>query len=157
MRAVRRAAAALSGVLLVSSLAGCASQTETYCSELEDQKQTLADLAVRAGRPGEDVLTPTLEVWKDLRDEAPDDIADEWSTLVYALEGLVEAFDAAGTTPGEYNPASPPKDVTEAESQRLQDAAAELASERVSAAGEAVEQHARDVCKVDLGLGTGGG
>lgn len=157
MRSARRLAVSASGVLLVSSLAGCASQTETYCSELKDQKQTLADLAVQAGRPGEDALTPTLEVWRGLRDESPDDIRDEWSTLVFALEGLVEAFDAAGTTPGEYNPASPPKGVTDAESQRLEDAAAELASGRVSAAGEGVEQHARDVCKVDLGLGTGSG
>jgi hypothetical protein len=47
--------------------------------------------------------------------------------------------------------------VSDAEAKGLQDAAAELASERVTAAGEGVEQHARDVCKVDLGLGTGAG
>ncbi len=157
MTRVRRAAPILAGMILVTSLNGCASQTDSYCSELKDQKQALADLAVRSGEPGEDVLGDTLDVWRDLRDEAPGDISDEWSTLVFALEGLVEAFEAAGTTPGEYNPDSPPKGVTEAEAKRLQDAATELASERVTAAGEGVEQHARDVCKVDLGLGTGGG
>lgn len=150
----RRPATALLGLLMVASLTGCASETERYCDELGAKKDTLADLAVESGRPGGDVLTDTVEVWRDLRDEAPEDIADEWQTLVFALEGLVEAFDAAGTTPDEYNPASPPKGVTEAEAELLRGAAAELASERVTAAGDAVEQHARDVCKVNLGLGS---
>lgn len=157
MSARRRLLPALAGLLLAGSLTGCADQTESYCAELKDQQETLSDLAVRSSRPGEDVLGQTLDVWKDLRDQAPDDIEDEWSTLVFALEGIVDAFEAAGTTPQEYDPASPPEGVTDAESERLKDAAAELASPRVRAAAEGVEQHARDVCKVDLGLTTGGG
>ena len=50
MRGVRRAWPVLLGsLLLVTSLAGCASETESYCDELETQKDTLADLAVRSG------------------------------------------------------------------------------------------------------------
>jgi hypothetical protein len=158
MKAVRRGGVGLVAVVLVlASLTACASDTDSYCAELEKQKETLADLANRSDRPGEDVLTGTLDVWRDLRDEAPADIADEWSTLVFALEGLVEAFDDAGTTPEEFDPASPPEGVGKAEVKRLEDAAAELASGRVTAAGESVQQHARDVCKVDLGLGSAGG
>jgi hypothetical protein len=141
-------------LLLVGVLTGCASETERYCAELEDQKGTLADLAIRAGEPDTDVLAETLDVWRELRAEAPGDVSDEWSTLVFALEGLVDAFEAAGTTPGEYEPASPPAGVTEAEAQRLEDAAAKLASPRVAKAGTDLQQHARDVCKVDLGLST---
>jgi hypothetical protein len=148
----------LLGLLLVlASVSGCSDETDSYCAELRDQKQALADLAAQAGRPGSDVLGDTLEIWRDLRDTAPGDIRDEWSTLVFALEGLVDAFHAAGTTPGEYDPGSPPEGVSEAESKRLQEAAGELASPRVRTAGESVEQHARDVCKVDLGLGAQGG
>jgi hypothetical protein len=157
MRRVRRAWPVLLGLLMAGFLTGCASETESYCSELGTQKDALADLAVRSGEPGGDVLGETLDIWRDLRDKAPGDIEDEWSTLVFALEGLDEAFDAAGTTPAEYDPDSPPESTSRAEAQRLEDAAAELASERVTAAGEGVEQHARDVCKVDLGLGTGAG
>lgn len=152
MRGVRRAAAASLGLLMVVTLAGCGSETDRYCGELSAQKQTLADLAVQSGKPGKDVLTQTLDVWRDLRDKAPADIKDEWNTLVFALEGLVDAFHAAGTTPDKYNPASPPPGVSKQEANDLQDAAAELASDRVRKAGDAVEQHARDVCNVDLGL-----
>jgi len=142
--------------LLGSVLVACADQTESYCDELAAERETLSDLAQRSDEPGTEVLEDTVEVWRDLQDEAPDDIADEWATLVFGLEGLVEAFDEAGTTPGAFDPASPPPGVTDGEAERLRDAAAELASPRVTAAGEAVEQHARDVCEVDLGL-TGGG
>jgi hypothetical protein len=143
--------------LLLSTLTGCADQTESYCGALADRRETLTDLATRAGEPGSDVLADTREQWQELREEAPDDIADEWATLVYALQGLVEAFEEAGTSPAEFDPADPPPGVSADEADRLEDAAAELASRRVTAAGEAVEQHARDVCDVDLGLGAGGG
>lgn len=158
MRRVRRAGPVLLGsLLLVTSLAGCASETESYCDELETQKDTLADLAIRSGEPGTDVLEETLDVWRALRDEAPGDIEDEWSTLVFAYEGLADAFEAAGTTPGEFDPGSPPEGVSDAEAERIEGAAAELRSQRVVKAADGLQQHARDVCKVDLGLSSGGG
>lgn len=157
MSTARRRTTLTLAVMLVIPLSGCASDVERYCAELEEQRSTLSDLAVRAGEPGSDVLGETLAVWRELRDQAPGDVSDEWSTLVFALEGLQEAFEAAGTSPGEYDPASPPSGVTEAEADRLQDAAAELASPRVAAAGEGIQQHARDVCKVDLGVTSGQG
>lgn len=150
-----RLRATLPGAVLVvvaSGLTGCAGETESYCDELADKQQELSELAVRSDEPGTEVLEQTLEVWRDLRDEAPGDIAADWSTLVFALETLDEAFDAAGTTPEDYDPADPPATVSEAEAQRLEDAAAELRSPRVSAAGQDVEQHAKDVCQVNLGL-----
>jgi hypothetical protein len=153
-RARSRIGVLASAPLLLVLLGGCASETERYCAELEDQKQRLADLAIRAGEPDTEVLTETLDVWRELRAEAPGDVADEWSTLVFALEGLVEAFERAGTTPDEFDPASPPPGVSEAEAKRLEDAAAKLASPRVASAGADLQQHARDVCKVDLGLST---
>lgn len=153
----RRSGAMLLGLLLVTPLTSCASETESYCAELESQKETLADLAVRSGEPGTDVLGETLDVWRDLQGEAPGGIADEWTTLVFALEGLVEAFEEAGTSPAEYDPANQPEGVTDAEAKKLEAAAAELASQRVVEAGQGVEQHARDVCKVSLGLSAQGG
>lgn len=150
----RRTTAAALCSLLVLSVGACSSETEEYCGTLADNEQTLTDLAKRSGGKG-DVLGPTLEVWRELHDDAPADIEDEWSTLVFALEGLVDAFRGAGTDPGAFDPADPPEGVTKKEADRVRDAAAELVSDRVSQAGKAVEQHARDVCDTDLGLGTG--
>jgi len=157
MRRVRRPTVALVGLLLVASTTSCASETESYCAELQEQKQALTELASGSTDTDGSVLDETLEVFQDLRGAAPGDIEDEWSTLVFAYEALVEAFDAAGTTPGEYDPGSPPEGVSDAEARRIEGAAAELRSKRVVTAADGLQQHARDVCKVDLGLSTGGG
>ena len=151
-RTRRRAALATAAALLVP-LTGCATETEEYCETLVDEKERLTELAT--GEPDDDVLAATLDTFRDLRQEAPGDLADEWSTLVFAYESLVEAFEAAGVAPGEYDAGSPPPDVTPAQARRIEGAAAELRTPRVMRAAEGVEQHARDVCKVDLGLGPG--
>lgn len=134
--------------------AGCASETETYCADLAERRDELTELAAS---PDAAALQETRDVLAGLRDSAPADIEDEWSTLVFAYETLVDAFDAAGTTPAEYDPQNPPEGVTAAESRRIEGAAAELGSRRVLAAADGLEQHARDVCDVDLGLGSGRG
>ena len=90
-------------------MAGCAGDTESYCAELEEQEQTLTDLASRADQPGTNVFTESLDVFEALRDAAPRDVVDEWDTLVFAWQGLADAFEAAGTTPTEFDPADPPR------------------------------------------------
>jgi hypothetical protein len=152
MTGVRRTLPAVVSAVLVASLAGCASDTERYCDTLAEKKQTLTDLAVSDDA---DVLEQTLDVLRDLRDDAPSDIEDEWSTLVFAYETLGDAFLAAGTSPAEYDPASPPEGVTQEQAQRIEGAAAELRSARVMQAADGLEQHATDVCKVNLGLSSG--
>ena len=148
MRVLRRTLRVALSAVLVMPLAGCASDTETYCATLAEKKQTLTELAESGDG---DVIEETLVVLRDLRDGAPSDIEDEWSTLVFAYEALGDAFEAAGTSPAEYDPVSPPAGVTEEQAKRIEGAAAELRSARVMQAADGLEQHARDVCKVDLG------
>ena len=152
MSVSRRGLPVLLAAVLAAPLAGCADQTESYCEALAGEKGTLAELAAAGAERG-DVLDATLEVLGDLRAEAPGDVADEWSTLVFAYEGLAEAFEAAGTGPDEFRPGSVPPGVTPQQAERIEGAAAELRSLRVVRAADGLEQHARDVCKVDLGLG----
>lgn len=144
-------------VLLGALVSGCASETEKYCGALEEQQSRLAELALGADEPGEDLLQQTLEIFRELQGEAPGDIADEWSTLTFAYEGMVDAFDGVDTPLAEYDPAEPPADVSEEEAQRITDAAEELRSPRVTEAADGIQQHARDVCKTDLSLTGGGG
>lgn len=137
----------------VVALAGCSSDgTESYCDALSDQQDRLHALADGAGDPGTDVFGESLEIFEDLRAQAPSDVEDEWDTLVFAWQGLADAFERAGTTPQEYDPQNPPAGIDEADAKALEDAAADLASPRVTDAGDGIEQHALDVCKVDLGL-----
>ena len=146
-------------LLLVSTgLSGC-SGTRSYCSSLGEDKVRLNRLAAdagKAGTAGADALGETVGVLADLRDQAPDDISDEWVTLVGALEGLVDAFRASGATPGDFAGGSKPEGVTRGQYDAVQQAVAELRSTRVQQAGKSIEQHGLDVCKVDLRSGLGG-
>lgn len=152
LRWSRAVAFGLSGAVLLPLLAACSDPTESYCGELEEQQPVLRDLAERADDPGTDVFGESLGVFGTLREAAPGDVADEWDTLYFAWEGLSDAFDAAGASPRAYDPANPPEGIDQAEQDAIADAAAELRSQRVTDAGDGIEQHARDVCGVDLGL-----
>jgi hypothetical protein len=96
-------------------------------------------------------------VLSELRDEAPDDISDEWNTLVGALQGLVDAVKATGHPLGDFAGGTQPDGVTSGQFDAVEQAATELQGTRVQQAGKSIEQHAQDVCKVDLGTGLGGG
>lgn len=145
-----RGALLASALLAVASLTGCASTTEKYCATLEDQHQTLTDLAKSSAAPGGDLFVDSLAVFGQLRDEAPDGIRDEWDTYVFAWQDMADAFEEAGVSPQDYHPGVRPAGVTDAQLKAIKDAAIELQSERVVDAGQGIEQHARDVCKVDL-------
>jgi hypothetical protein len=128
--------ALLSGALLVAvSVAGCstgADATADYCAALEDRQQSLADLAQASGEPDADLFADGLAVFEALRAQAPGDLRDEWDTYVFAWQGVADAFERA-------------------DARGIEDAAAGLRSDRVVEAGRGIEQHARDVCEVDLG------
>ena len=152
----RRAASALVVLLLVSGLCACSSSTESYCGALREDKKQLEKLAGEASQPGSDGLGDTVSLLSGLRDEAPDDIAGEWDTLVGALEELDEAIEASGADPGDFGSDQKPPGVSEGQFDAVQKAAAELGSLRVQQASKSIEQHASDVCKVDLRGGLGG-
>jgi len=139
-------------MLLLVSLSGCADQTDKYCGMLNDDKATLTDLRKTVSEPGNDFFGESLGLFEALRDEAPDDVVDEWDTFVFAWQGLADAIDEAGVDPAEYQPGKMPPGLAPAQAKAIEGAALELASPRVADAGEGIEQHARDVCKVDLGL-----
>jgi hypothetical protein len=154
----RTGAAAVLVLVMVGTLGGCTSETDRYCASLEEQQEPLQELAASADDPGADLYRDLLDIWRGLRADAPDDIRDEWTTLVFSMETFVEAVERTGVTPDELDPEDPPPGATETDVAAAVDAAEDLRSERVLSAGEAVQQHARDVCKTDLGLtgGTGG-
>jgi hypothetical protein len=152
------ALATVLGLAVLGPLAGC-SGTTSYCSSLRDQKPALSRLADRsgqAGATGTEALARTVAVLGDLRDRAPDDISDEWVTLVDALQAVSDAVRDSGAAPEAFAGGRRPPGVTAGQLDAVQQAAAELGSTRVQQAGKSIEQHALDVCGVDLGSGLGG-
>ncbi len=149
----------MTGVVLAAGLSGCGG-TKSYCSALKDDKAQLSRLAAESGKPGAaggTALAETVDVLAGLADKAPDDIADEWDTLVQALRGLSDAIRESGADPGDFASGGTPDGVSAGQLDAVQQAARELQDLRVQQAGTSIEQHARDVCKVDLGSSGLGG
>jgi hypothetical protein len=85
--------------------AGCADQKERYCDAVEDHRQELGEVL---GDGGPDALMKALPIFRDLADQAPDDIRGEWRTVIDALEGLEKALEEAGVDPETYDRDHPP-------------------------------------------------
>jgi hypothetical protein len=153
-----RVAALLCAVLVATGLTSCAG-TPSYCSTLKsDQKQLkrLASESAKPGSTGSKALDGTVRLLSTLRDRAPSDISDDWETLVNALKGLDDAINASGAAPGDFGAGKKPKGITEGQYQSVQQAAAELQATPVQQSSTSIEQHALEVCKVDLGSGLAG-
>lgn len=145
--------AAVAGLLGVVLLTGCGdereAQRDAYCDALRGKQEAFGEMA-NSDDPA--ILVRQLPELTELGEQAPSDLTDEWQAFLNALEGLQEALDDADVQPGEFGPGTVPADLTVAEAKAIGDAADVLASAEVIAAVEGIEQHARDVCQVQLGL-----
>lgn len=136
-------------LLLLVVLSGCGDPSENYCSDLMKDRTKIADM-VSSGSPS--ALLANLPLLRDLGDEAPEDLVDEWQTFLGALEGLQSALDHAHVKASAFKDGKPPTDLGATERKAIADAAGQIGTEDVVAASSGIEQQARDVCKVDLGL-----
>ena len=106
---MRRLAATVLTLTLAATLCGCGDQEEEYCDALRKDR-TRIDEIINAS--GGDALLAGLPVFRDLADQAPDDLTDEWQTFVNALEGLRDALHDAGVKPSEFRHGKIPASVT---------------------------------------------
>jgi len=127
--------------------AGCSDQKEQYCDAVKDHQQELGGLR---GDGGPGALLEALPIFRDLADEAPDDIRDDWRTVIAALDGLDQALDAAGVDPATYDRDDPPDGVSQADQDKIDAAARELTNDQTVQALNSVQQQALDVCGTPL-------
>ena len=146
---MRRLAAGLLVALLLP-LSGCGDPTKDYCSALEEHNKEIAEMV---GSDSPDGLLNGLPMLRDLAEKAPEDLADEWQTFVDAVEGLDDALEKAGVKPEDFVAGKPPKGTGAREQKAIADAASQIVSADVVQASAGIEQQARDVCKLNLGLG----
>jgi hypothetical protein len=139
------------GPLLASALVGCGEDDPfaAYCDEVKAQQKPLTEALATEGPTA---LIEALPSFERLSEEAPDDIADDWSALIDAIDGLVEALDAADVDPATYDREKPPEGLTDEEQSAIDAAARRLTTPETARALEAVQQQARDVCKTPLSL-----
>ncbi len=140
----------IAGLLLATVLAGCKDQQEKYCDAVQDHQEELGRI-LGDGTP--QALFKALPIFRDLADGAPEDLRDEWRTVIDALEGLQDALDDAGVDPATYDRDHPPEGLDQRDKDAIDAAARALASEATAAALSGVDQQAKDVCGTPLQIG----
>ncbi|WP_310963302.1 hypothetical protein [Nocardioides terrisoli] len=121
----------------------------TYCAAVRHDRRAFANL-LAVGSPT--ALIRDLPMLQALAAKAPDDIADDWQVFLTAVEGLRDALRGAGVAPGAYVDGKPPAGLDRAARRSIAQAADALSSQATVDAAGTVEQEARDVCKVNLGM-----
>lgn len=129
-------------------LTGCSDDsTSAYCESVEEHQVELSDIAAST-EPG--AVFGALDAYRDLRDEAPRDLGDEWSQVIGRIEALESALDEAGVDPAAYDPKTTLESLPAAQRRAIQGAARDLGDAATVTAMAGIEQQALDVCKTPL-------
>jgi hypothetical protein len=142
------APAALLLGLVCLAVSGCSNDPQAdYCEAVEDHQADLSDVAASddAG-----AVFDALDDYEDLAEQAPRDIADDWSAVVGPLRTLEEALDAHDVDPSTYRADEPPTGLAADAREEIEAAARAVGAQRTVDAMAAVEQHALDVCGTPL-------
>ncbi len=140
--------ALVAGLVLTGLLAGCSDDPEAgYCDALRSSRADLVrGLQGGAGSSAE----AALGVSKKLKAAAPTELQDEWDTVVFAYEDLIQAVEATGAPIDEFGAKTRPEGVSLQQWRQVREFAAKLSAPRVVDAARGIEDHARQVCDVDL-------
>ncbi|HEX7738792.1 MAG TPA: hypothetical protein VF426_04005 [Marmoricola sp.] len=150
------AAAVLGAALLATTACGNpvhlitgGNAIDDYCAALNSHQRQFADMTSQNSPVA---LLDARSMFKSLADKAPDDMTDDWQTLLLALDGLQKALDHAGVKASDYVDGKPPSTLSTAERKVIAVAADQLSAQSTVNAVDAIDQEARDVCKINLGL-----
>jgi hypothetical protein len=135
---------------LLLPLAGCGGNSiDEYCTDLTSHQKEMSEMLDSTSRSA---LLTHLPMLRDLADKSPKDLTDEWQTFLGAIEGLDKAIKAAGVKPSDFQDDKPPAGLSATDRKAIADAADQILTDEVKQAAAGIEQEARDVCKVNLGV-----
>ncbi|RYE80850.1 MAG: hypothetical protein EOO74_01460, partial [Myxococcales bacterium] len=138
---------ALACLLLGSGLSACGDPIDNYCEVIKEHRKELNEMVDAGTQFG---LITHLPMLQELNDAAPEDLTDEWQVFLSAVKHLTEVVDDTGHPPEDFADQQMPADLTSEEKTAITAAANRLSSQETVAASAAIDQQARDVCKVNL-------
>lgn len=133
-------------------LAACGGQEEVgpgsdYCDAVAEHQRELSDVAAST-KPG--AVFDALDAYRDLADEAPRDLQDEWTQVIKRVEALETALGEADVDPATYDPKTTLKGLPADQRTAIEGAARDLGDQATVQAMSGIEQQALDVCKMPL-------
>ena len=144
-----RVLAAISVAAVLS--AGCSDDpTGGYCESVEEHQVELSDIAAAGATSEPGAIFDALEPYRELRDDAPRDLADEWKQVIDRLEVLEAALDEAGVDPSTYDPETTLETLPAEQRRAIEGAARDLGDDATVQAMAGLEQQALDVCRMPL-------
>ncbi len=151
-RILSTAAAVALGLSLLTACGddgGGSAGSGDYCDDLKAAKKNLDSIE------GGDLssLSDTADQIHKLRDEAPDEIKDDWEILSDGFDKIIAAFKKAGLSDEDIanlQGGQLPDDVDMAALQAAMAEIQELGGEEFTKAGDNISKHAKDECGIDL-------
>ena len=146
---VRAAGAGLLAGVLALGVTSCGDQEKSYCAALSADQELFAAMADDTSGLA---LLKHRTALHQLADKAPSDLGDEWQTFLGAVDAFAKTLGDAKVKPGDFVDGQAPAGLDPAVRARIAGAANELSSDDVVQAADGIEQQAKDVCKLQLGL-----
>ena len=161
---MRKTAAIVAGLVLTSGLlAGCGDDGDggdggasggSYCDQLRAAKEDINSLTGDGGTPDFAGFDEIIATMRELADDAPDEVADDWDVLTGGLDAITEALDDLGITLEELMTSMTtgqlPEGVTQEDLIAVGEELQELGGDEMEEAGDAISEHAKSECDVDL-------
>ncbi len=144
-----------SAVVLAGSLAACgggaSSDTDDYCSSLEQAQKDFQTL--EEGDLGQ--MDKAFQTFHELADQAPEAVSADWSKIDGAITKLQDGLDEAGIKMSDLEEISKTGELPEGvDQQKLLELGQEiqgLGGEDFEKAGDNITKHAKDECGIELG------
>jgi hypothetical protein len=137
-------------VLAAGTLSACGSSADEYCDSLEEAQSSFEsfDEGDVAG------FSDAIDTLRDLGEQAPDEVSDDWEVLNGAFDEMETALGDAGLTFDDLDQLTAgelPEGVEPADLEGLEESLGSLDDSGVEEAGNNIEKHADEECGVELG------
>lgn len=142
MKTLKTAAAVLLASVVLTACGG--SDTGAYCDRLEKAEDDFSSL----GQDGN--MSDAFDTFRELRDEAPDAVKDDWETLAGAIDDMEKAYEDAGIDLDEVDQLDASK-LSQDQIKKLTEATSKLSNEDYTKASNDISKHAKSECDIDLG------
>lgn len=137
-------------VLIGTTLAACGGGGDSaYCGDLESAASAFKDI------DGGDVtkLDGAFDTFHQLAEEAPEDIKDDWKVVDDAISGVEKALGDAGlkfSDLPQIQSGELPEGADATKLQGLSSSFTALSDEKFTEASQAIDDHATEVCELEL-------